>query len=99
RRQKDDGQCRRFRAQVAAQLETAFNVIAQTYINDRQIRQTLIERRPRIGTATVEAHAVALAGECITVVVGEGDFVFDDGDVTGHGHPLDYASGLKRVDG
>ena len=80
RGEKDDRQLGRHRAQLAAQLEAAFRLVAQADVDDGEIGQARAERVDRFLARAVRAHRIAVALERRRVVVADRGLVFDDGD-------------------
>src|SRR5690606_7559916 len=92
RRQENDRQLCRHRAQFAAQLEAALRLVAQADVDDGEVRQARAEGLDRLLAAAVRAHGVAVTLEGCGVVVADGGLVFDDGDQSFHAWRLESST-------
>ena len=79
RRQEDDRQLCRLGAQLAAQLEAAFDLGAEVDVDDHEIREAVREARERLFAAAVAGDAIAVAAQAREIVVANRDLVLDDG--------------------
>src|SRR5207249_6958735 len=85
RGEEDDGHSRRQRAKLAAQRETAVDVVAEADVHHREVRKPGAERRKRIGAISVRRDFVALLAQYIGVIAADRGLVLDDGDAAAHG--------------
>ena len=80
RRQEDDRQRRRHRAQFPRQREAAVDVVAQADVDERQVGQPRAERGERVGAIGVRRDFVAVPAQRLRVVGADRGFVLDDRD-------------------
>jgi hypothetical protein len=97
RGEEDDRQRGRLRAQLAAQVEAAFRLVAQADVDDHQLRQPRRERGRRLLPRAVAAGVVAEAVQRLDVVGADQRFVLDDGDAASHGRRFLYGDAAQRA--
>ena len=85
RGEKNDGQLRRQRPQLPAQLETAFGLLLERDVDDGEIGQARCESGHGLFAVAVGAYDIALAREGRRVVVADRGLVFDNGNLAFHG--------------
>jgi len=69
---------------LPAQLESAFRLVGERDVDDREVGEPRSEGPHGLGTVGVAAHRVALTREGGGVVVADGRFILDDGDEAFH---------------
>ena len=82
--QKDDGQLRRQRPQIAAQIESAFGLILQRYVDNGQIRQANVERLHGGLAIAIGLDRIAVASQRRRVILAQSRLVLDNGDLLFH---------------
>ena len=69
RRQENDGQRRRQRAQFAAQRKTAVDIVGQANIDQREIGKPSAKRDQRVASPAIRCNIVTMPAERIGDVV------------------------------